>query len=267
MHDLTVSRTDYPCAHRALRGFGRQAPGRERDPMPWDACVLLAADLLDDRRSAEEHHAGGALVLQFDLYARPSEILELVGSSVVSSAGSSPSGVIIRPADDVDEGSVQDLERAQAGLQRARPAKSGRFDGTVLVGECASVQAGRGLVHDFLKALKRARQPNQLLFPFNLATYEKLLNAASARLKLGRLRLTPHTARHGGPSEDCYGGHRDIPAIQSRGRWEHPRSVARYRKPGKLLRQKKLLEPMAKHVRLAHQVLRSRLLRYCSGQG
>ena len=194
-------------------------------------------------------------------------VLELVGSSIVLGRASQPSAVIVRPADDVDEGSAIDQARARAGLQRARPAKSGRFDGTVLVGEKSSDLAGRGVVHHFVKSLKRSRQPGQKLFPITLATFEKHVTLAANRLRLQKLRLTPHTARHGGPSEDCYGNFRDIAAIQSRGRWEHPRSVARYRKPGKLLRQKKHLDQLAAAVRRAEQVLKERLLRYCSCQG
>ncbi|CAK0813305.1 unnamed protein product, partial [Prorocentrum cordatum] len=125
VHGLSVARSDFPCARRAPRGFGRQALGRECDPMPWGARQLISADLLGGGRALEEQHAGAALVLQFDLYARPSEVLELVGSPIAVGHASQPSGVIVRPADDVGEGSAIEQARACAGLQRARPAKSG----------------------------------------------------------------------------------------------------------------------------------------------
>ena len=67
--------------------------------------------------------------------------------------------------------------------------------------------------------------------------YEQLFAAAVERLGLKKLNVTPHCPRHGGASEDAFGKHLSIAEIQARGRWEDVRSVARYRKPGKLLRQ------------------------------
>lgn len=97
---------------------------------------------------------------------------------------------------------------------------------------------GRAFVLPLLTQLRRARrEPHRLLFPVQLPEYSRRLHAAATRLRLEPLKLTPHTARHGGASEDYYRSVRDIASIQARGRWESSRSVARYRKPGKLCRQ------------------------------
>ena len=62
------------------------------------------------------------------------------------------------------------------------------------------------------------------------------MSRAAAIQSLEPFRLTPHMARHGGLSEDALSRVRSVPEIQARGRWEHPKSVARYRKAGTLLR-------------------------------
>ena len=67
------------------------------------------------------------------------------------------------------------------------------------------------------------------------------MSRAAAIQSLEPFRLTPHMARHGGLSEDALSRVRSVPEIQARGRWEHPKSVARYRKAGTLLRQIRLM--------------------------
>lgn len=44
-----------------------------------------------------------------------------------------------------------------------------------------------------------------------------------------------HVVRHSGPSFDVLHGHRSFEAVQARGRWAAQQSVARYRKPGRML--------------------------------
>ena len=45
-----------------------------------------------------------------------------------------------------------------------------------------------------------------------------------------------------GPSTDFYGNHRDLLAIQRRGRWKATASVRRYEKAGRLIKQLTLLD-------------------------
>lgn len=75
---------------------------------------------------------------------------------------------------------------------------------------------------------KRARLFGELSF----SRYSRALAWATKRAGLGALHLVPHSARHGGASADAAGQLRSLAEVQQRGLWKHPRSVARYRKPG-----------------------------------
>jgi hypothetical protein len=79
--------------------------------------------------------------------------------------------------------------------------------------------------------------PAALLFPLSLARYEELFRCAARSLDLGKLKCTPHSARHGGPSSDYARGLRSLPDIQKRGHWSVASSVRRYEKSATLMRQ------------------------------
>ena len=68
-------------ARAALRGFGVAAPTTQRDPLPWEALVLIATFLasLTDPLALD---VARALVVAFDGYLRPSEALGLRGQDV-----------------------------------------------------------------------------------------------------------------------------------------------------------------------------------------
>ena len=114
-------------------------------------------------------------------------------------------------------------------------------DNTVLFGETASVKAGRGLVVPLLRKWYSTRGRSTYLFPLTLSRYEKLLGLAFDALKLKAFKLCAHSARHGGASVDSVPNVRSITAIQSRGCWDSPKSVARYRKSGTYARQVSLI--------------------------
>ena len=236
VYDRDLSKARCPRAHRCLKGFVKLAPEREVDPMPWKACLALADDML--KHCWKDKLAAAALLIQFDVYARPSEVLGLNFGDLIPSGPRGPIAVVVRPANGGQEGDNADLRQAQHGLARNRPAKNGTFDGSVLVGEAASARGGRGLVFDLVQSLEKLRMNrHSKVFPLTLAQYATCLSRAGRRLNIQTMRLTPHTARHGGASEDYFQKLRDIRSIQARGRWEAPRSTARYKKPGKLCRQ------------------------------
>ena len=78
-------------------------------------------------------------------------------------------------------------------------------------------------------------QTDRLFGELSLSAYNTAIKSASIRLGLQQLRLTPHVLRHSGPSSDCYHKTRSIVEIQQRGRWLAASSVARYKKPGRML--------------------------------
>ena len=80
--------------------------------------------------------------------------------------------------------------------------------------------------------------PEDSLFGgLQLQRYEQGFHDASSSLGLQRLHAVPHSVRHARPSEDALHKRADLAAIQKRGRWRSPKSVVRYLKGAKLLRQ------------------------------
>ena len=83
---------------------------------------------------------------------------------------------------------------------------------------------------------QRAKGSGEKLFQgLTLGAYNRAISDASRVLQIQSLKLTAHGLRHAGPSSDSLHRRRDINAIQQRGRWAAPSSVARYRKPGRML--------------------------------
>ena len=75
-----------------------------------------------------------------------------------------------------------------------RPAKSGEFDGTIMLADAVSRKAGRGLVAEVLEALKRRKLALRMLFDLSLPQYEAAMRRAAQAAGLEHLKLTPHAA-------------------------------------------------------------------------
>ena len=219
---------------QALAGWTARCPGQEGRPSPWIATVAIAK-WFQTNRGVKGSHAARALVVQQRGHMRPSEALALKGADVHvvvrSRRGPSVSGVAVticpRP------------EHLPTG--EVRRTKAGSFEDTIAFDEICDLRAGHGWVGDLLRNLKAETAPTARLFPIDLPELEQLHRQAVDALGLQALRLTPHSGRHGGPSEDAAAGLRTASEIMKRGRWESPKSVRRYMKPGTLLRQLNLL--------------------------
>ena len=245
LQDFAVTKSSFPRALRALAGWCKAAPSKDRPGMPWEAAVALSA-WLARRQQHGDLSAARCLIVQFDGYLRPGEAVELCWSAVTPPTpgirGARRWAVRVRPSPDDPEGSVLDLRRARQGLPRPPPAKAGGHDCTVVYGEPASSAAGRGLVPQLLAAWYRRRGADDArLFDITPAQYAAKLGEACTALGLQKLQLVPHTARHGGPSVDYLLSTRTIAEIKARGRWALDSSVARYRKTGTYCRQLALL--------------------------
>ena len=200
-------------------------------PHAWEACLLLAGALA--KMGPKGVTAARALVLQFDAYLRPSEVLSVTRDDVTTKKR----GTSLAYPDLV-------LTLAPQGTPDQPPTrrtKGGRFDESVVVADKASKLAGRGFVGQIVQNLIKRRRAQQKLFDLTLAEYEDLFRKAMLQTSLGPLSLVPHSARHGGPSTDAALQLRDATSIQRRGRWESERSVRRYEKHGKLTRQVALM--------------------------
>ena len=213
-----------PRCRRALAGFLKDEPPVSEDPCPIEAAALLV-DWLMRRVGLEPKLAGLAFLCSYDLLTRPSETLALKPLDVVAPgvAKYQQTSVIVAPSG------------PPGSMGGRQPAKSGEFDDTVIAGL-------KGMRLEFvpmvLRHLKSIAHAGQTLFsPLTLHRYEYWVQRAVKECQLQPLRITPHSARHGGASTSSYLGLLTIKQIQRRGRWLAPKSVRRYEKTGKLTRQ------------------------------
>lgn len=162
-----------------------------------------------------EWDAAAAVLLQYDLYARPSEILQLRGRDLIPSvsAFNSPWGVLL------------------GNSEFGETTKSGAQDDVVLADSPHRTWANKLLKH----IGKLYIGHDDRIFQISLPQYEQLFRNFSKQSGLKMSLFTPHVVRHSGPSFDLINEYRTIETIQARGRWVSPHSAARYRKPGRLL--------------------------------
>ena len=238
---------ELPRSRQALKGFVASAPDSQRDPMPWEA-VLLVADWLLQRNGPHDVHAARVSVVAFDAYLRPAEALALTSSSVtvIGSPGLvSLPRVSVRIAPSApDDGSLPPPR-----------TKSGSYDDTVVFADPASTTQGRAWISNLVSSLKAASPPSAPVFRLTIAQWERVFGEALADLRLKGLKATPHCLRHGGASADFAAHVRDLHSVQRKGRWLAFASVKRYEKSGRLAAQFARLS--AEHVRSARRLATS----------
>eukprot|EP00971_Amphidinium_carterae_P344159 6484374-Amphidinium_carterae.1 len=217
-----------PFAKAALSGFLRLARPRSRAPVPWEA-VILMADWLSRQRSPRKHQAAAAMLLQYDIYARPSEILGLTRACI------SPPPV---GSDDRLQAWTVTLFPSDA---TQRCSKTGSQDDSMRVGVPSS---SREWIVNILMALFEISSSSMSpLFSIGLREYELAVKEASTACGFASMGITPHGFRHGGPSTDYALGLLSLGDIQLRGAWKCRKSVLRYQKSGRLMRQLGELTP------------------------
>lgn len=194
--------------------------------------MLLAHALMqsdDARLGAQRRAAARLLPLQWDLYMRPSEALELsVADCFPPLRRGQPWAVVVRASLVCDEGDNQDMLDAMQRRPRSKPAKTGEDDGTVLLGDPASVQQRRGWLREHLRLLIESSDGR--ITNLTLPQYNAALRWASDAAGLSSLGLTAHPARHGGPSHDAAEGARTIAEIKARGQWTADRKSGMLRR-------------------------------------
>lgn len=233
----------FPKARLVLKGFAKSAPGAQRDPLPWEA-LLLMVDFLWSRNHQNDQAVAQGLVVMFDGYLRLNELLSPTGSQVTVLKGRAsmpyrPVSVTLAPKPH----SLAD--------HRDSATKSGEFDDTIVFGDDASQKAPRGWIPRLLVTMKRDAGPLKRLVSVTAVEYETAFFSAVQALNLRRLKC-----RHGGPSTDVALGVRGLAAVARRGRWKAGASVRRYEKCGRLSRQVSLLTPPPLELarRLAHEL-------------
>ena len=80
-----------------------------------------------------------------------------------------PWGVVVRASPEFQEGSVEDLKALLRGKTERLPTKQGEFNGTILVHDKASRQAGRCYLPTLLKTLRRSGH-DEPMFSISFAT-------------------------------------------------------------------------------------------------
>ncbi|CAK0874268.1 unnamed protein product [Prorocentrum cordatum] len=229
-----------PRARRQLKAWGRADPGAMGLPCPLVLVYAIALDLLN--RGLVRMAA--CVVLQTDLYSRPSETLTLSEADILHSqpaAGRAFAGrwaVVFAPG------------------ESGRRTETGQVDDAVDVGIC-----GREWVRDVASALKDSVHPGQRVFDFDLPTYERQFKVSLKRQRLQAVGGSPHWLRRSGPSNDRFEAKLDLQAIQERGRWISFKSVTRYEKHAELLKQLERCDPgQIRNAKHADTVLPERLL-------
>ena len=213
-----------PLSLAALTAWRSSSPSKSRVGVPPQVIYCFAQYCI----SQDHVDAAAAVLLQYDLYVRPSEILGVRGVDIVPPVSTLTSfwGVIFGNSD------------------FGEPTKSGAYDDVVLADPTHRTYACTVLKHIY----KKCKQSPKCIFPrLTLSVYEGLFRDFSKLHKLAPQVFSPHVIRHSGPSFDVMHSHRDIAAIQSRGRWASAASVARYKKPGRLLLQASQLPPALKY--------------------
>ena len=199
-------------AKAALKGWTSRFPTHSRAAVDLQVWNVIAWQCW----KFGETLTAAAILIQGDLYLRPSEVLGFTRQMVVRPLASRAKcwGVVLAP---------QEL---------AVPTKTGTFDDCVLLDTCS-----REYLNGVLKKLySKTKAPGDFLFPgLSLSQYNKNIAAACSELQLQKLRLTAHGLRRAGPSTDSFHKVRTAPLIQQRGRWQSLSSVARYQKPGRVL--------------------------------
>ena len=120
---LPTRGTAFPLAKQALKGWGSATPPQSRDPVPWAAVLLVAAQLLNMKNTAAVL-AAAPMILNFDCYLRPAESLGVSRTDVCTGNGS---GVYAQWAIIIGQRAARDDRRAyEDGHLRRRDHRGGR---------------------------------------------------------------------------------------------------------------------------------------------
>lgn len=210
--DADLDASHLPRTFKALSGYNASSGERLRDPKTWEM-VVLQAEAGWDSGDVYRQLTAAAAMLQFDLLARPSEVLRIDSSwifPIASSTSPGTAGVTFFPSSQ----SATDKTRQQDTLD---------------VGAVTQ----QWWLGDLLRLLQKTHTQGPL-FHLTLPLYEKCFRANCVEAGLA-MKGTPHGNRHGGASLMALAEQSSL-EIQTRGRWASSQSVLRYRKHGRYLR-------------------------------
>ncbi|CAK0858852.1 unnamed protein product [Prorocentrum cordatum] len=213
---------------RAIAGWAKRSREVVKDPAPQEVLLDMGAWMLDNGRG----ESAACLALQLDDYGRPSESVELVV------------GNMLPPVPGVRGTASRDWGVVFAPAELGFVTKTGQVDDSVVLGSPSRPWAPKvaaALVQRVAQTSGNRSMPADPRAPLfrslTLAKYEHDFKAASKALNYTKLNVTPHTVRHTAPSHDIYHKHRNLEQVRRRGRWAAKKSVTRYERHAKLLKQ------------------------------
>ena len=184
------------CSARALKGWARLRPSKQRPPMPWD----LATILVDQFRRDNLLEYKWILRACFEGYLRLSEAV----------------GVKLADLDVSGQEGILALPKSKTGLNQ-------------------SVVIHRGDWLELTRRLLKRRPAHQpSLVSVSAQSFRSALKKALKNLGVSRVSFTPHSLRHGGATRDYMLGV-PMADIVVRGRWAQSKTASRYIQQGRAL--------------------------------
>jgi hypothetical protein len=209
-----------------------------RLPLPWQVVCAWASALVSLGRG----DMALAMVLAFDAYLRPCELLALkVASLLPPVCGAS--------------GTMAAWSLTVFSYENGRPSKTGHFNDSIVLDSPT-----RSFLGPLLARLQVGRLPSAPLFTFSYEEWARLAKAAVALAALEPLKPVLYQLRHSGPSNDVAQGARTLLQVKVRGRWASDSSVRRYEKHSQLSKQWSVLGKRAQTFATASALLMPNVL-------
>ncbi|CAK0891989.1 unnamed protein product [Prorocentrum cordatum] len=196
----------FPGAHAAMLGWRQLEPAHSRPPLPWGVVLALAWAMLP------ECPVGAlAIIVMFETYMRPSELLSLTVGQLVPPTASRGQGAFWGFYVHVEE--------------LGRPSKTQEFDLSVLL----DLDRHRPLI-PVLLALQGGRASGGPLFDVSSRQLYRSFALAVEHVVVSCIEPISYALLHGGASHDRLVRARSLVEVQQRGHWRSFRSVVRYDK-------------------------------------
>lgn len=198
-----------PITDQALKGWARLRPGKSWPPIPLSAVQAVAAHLSE----LGELRAAVGILLAFECYLRPSELLALCPSDIMF-------------PDDRRIHVGRRLDSPPEPIIRLQHTKTGRDQ---------SVTVRDSEIQRLLRVVVDETADGERLFPYKHATLRRLFQQGCAALHMEHNGFVLHSLRHGGATLDYASGRLKLEDIMLRGRWEASKSARRYIQRGRAL--------------------------------
>ena len=208
-----------PFSKLSLKGWRSKFPSKVRSGVDLSVWDVVAQQCLDNG----DFLAAAAIVVQGDSYLRTGELFTMTKQHLIPPSASRRKGM---------------WAVVVGMLEFGNPSKNKDFDDCVIFNS-----KGREDVNRVISCLSKRKVANNVcvFHPLTACAYNKSIQHAANQLGLASLHLSGHMLRHSGASHDSYHAVRDAVAIQSRGRWKCAESTRRYKRPGRMLLNQKLI--------------------------